>query len=96
MFCPGITTIANAGDHGPQTVAEYIDHALRAEFGENETLREQASNNSSSHNLQPNNNYARNNARFQNDRGRDTNQGRSRFNRSDKRKGNSAGGSNSN
>ena len=51
MFHPGITSIADAGNHGPQTVAECIDHALRAEFHEKENLREQASNNSSNHNL---------------------------------------------
>ncbi|KAL5549395.1 hypothetical protein UlMin_004626 [Ulmus minor] len=90
MFHPGIATIADAGDHGPQTVAECIDRALRAEFREKENLREQASNS------QPNNNYARNNNRYQNNRGRDNNQGRSGPNRYDKRKGNPAGGSNSN
>ncbi|KAL5570640.1 hypothetical protein UlMin_027215 [Ulmus minor] len=90
MFRPGIATIVDAGDHGPQTVAECIDRALRAEFREKENLREQASNS------QPNNNYARNNNRYQNNRGRDNNQGRSRSNRYEKRKGNPAGGSNSN
>ncbi|KAL5547192.1 hypothetical protein UlMin_006879 [Ulmus minor] len=77
MFCPGIATIANAGDHGPQTVAECIDRTLRAEFREKENLREQVSNNSSAQNPQSNNNnYARNNTRYQNNRGRDNNQGR--------------------
>ncbi|KAL5549485.1 hypothetical protein UlMin_004716 [Ulmus minor] len=90
MFRPGIATIADAGDHGPQTVAECIDRALRAEFCEKENLREQASNS------QPNKNYARNNNRYQNNRGRYNNQGRSGSNQHDKRKGNSAGGSNSN
>ncbi|KAL5563369.1 hypothetical protein UlMin_033116 [Ulmus minor] len=90
MFRPGIATITDAGDHGPQTVAECIDRALHAEFREKENLREQASNS------QPNNNYARNNNRYQNNRGRYNNQGRSGSNRHDKRKGNSAGGSNSN
>ncbi|KAL5579861.1 hypothetical protein UlMin_012303 [Ulmus minor] len=90
MFRPGIATIADAGDHGPQTVAECIDRALRAEFREKENLREQASNS------QPNNNYARNNNRYQNNMGIYNNQGRSGSNRYDKRKGNPAGGLNSN
>ncbi|KAL5574031.1 hypothetical protein UlMin_023628 [Ulmus minor] len=65
MFCPGIATITDAGDQGPQTVAECIDRALRAEFREKENLREQASNNTSGQNLQSNNNnYARNNTRY--------------------------------
>ncbi|KAL5554728.1 hypothetical protein UlMin_042129 [Ulmus minor] len=97
MFRPGIMTIADAGDHGPQTVAECIDRALHAEFCEKENLREQVSNNSSAQNPQSNNNnYARINTRYQNNRGRDNNQGRSGSNRHDKRKGNPAGGSNSN
>ncbi|KAL5567715.1 hypothetical protein UlMin_024290 [Ulmus minor] len=72
MFHPGIATIADAGDHGPLTVAECIDRALRAKFREKENLREQVSNNS------------------------DNNQGKSGFNRNEKRKGNSVGGSNPN
>ncbi|KAL5563996.1 hypothetical protein UlMin_033743 [Ulmus minor] len=57
----------------------------------------QVSNNSSAQNPQSNNNnYARNNTRYQNNRGRNNNQGRSGSNRHDKRKGNPAGGSNSN
>ncbi|KAL5574406.1 hypothetical protein UlMin_024003 [Ulmus minor] len=85
MFCPGIATIADAGDHGPQTVAKCIDRALRVEFCEKENLREQPSNS------QPNNNYARNNNKYQNDRGRENNQGKFGFNRNDKTKGNSEG-----
>ncbi|KAL5570452.1 hypothetical protein UlMin_027027 [Ulmus minor] len=78
MFHPSIATIADAGDHGPQTVAECIDRALCVEFREKENLREQVSNNSSAQNPQSNNNnYARNNTRYQNNRGRDNNQGRS-------------------
>ncbi|KAL5572535.1 hypothetical protein UlMin_022132 [Ulmus minor] len=77
MFRPGIRTIADAGDHGPQTVAECIDRALCAKFCEKENLREQVSNNSASQNPHSNNNnYARNNTRYQNNRGRDNNQGR--------------------
>ena len=94
MFRPGIATITDAGDHGPQTVAECIDRALRAEFREKENLREQVSNNSSAQN--PQSNYARNNTIYQNNKGRDNNQGRSGSNQHDKRKGNPAGGSNSN
>ncbi|KAL5579934.1 hypothetical protein UlMin_012376 [Ulmus minor] len=97
IFRPSIATIADAGDHGPQTVAECIDHALRAEFREKENLREQVSNNSSCQNPQSNNNnYARNNTRYQNNRGIENNQGKSGVNRNDKRKGNSIGGSNTN
>ncbi|KAL5570460.1 hypothetical protein UlMin_027035 [Ulmus minor] len=97
MFHPSIVTITDAGDHGPQTVAECIDCALRVEFCEKENLREQVSNNSSAQNPQSNNNnYARNNTRYQNNSGRDNNQGRSGSNRHDKRKGNPAGELNSN
>ena len=81
MFRPGIATITDAGDHGPQTVAKCIDRALCVEFCEKENLREQVSNNSFGQNPQSNNNnYAMKNTIFQNNRGRDNNQGRSGFN----------------